>query len=90
MEAPAPNNLPARGLVKWFDCRRGFGFIVDGQGQDIFVHYSAIEGDGFRRLRNGQAVAYADRAGPKGRLAVRVRPILPRVETPENPQGEQK
>ncbi len=48
----------AKGTVKWFDPKKGFGFVVNGDGKDVFVHYTSIDGDGFRCLRNGQAVEY--------------------------------
>jgi len=46
------------GPVKWFDARKGYGFIVGPDGQDVFVHYSQINGDGFRSLRDGETVQY--------------------------------
>lgn len=69
----------AVGTVKWFDCKKGFGFLVDGQGQDVFIHYSAIQGDGFRRLRDGELVEYEATPGPKGLSAINVR----RLEAPQ-------
>ena len=48
----------AKGTVKWFDPKKGFGFVVNGEGKDVFVHYTSIDGEGFRCLRNGQAVEY--------------------------------
>lgn len=63
------------GLVKWFDEKKGFGFILDGSGADIFVHYKAIVGDGFRRLFEDQEVEYEAADGPKGRFALRVRSL---------------
>ena len=55
------------GLVKWFDARKGFGFIVGPEGQDIFVHFSVIEQDqGFRTLRDGEKVTYSAQSGAKG------------------------
>ena len=48
----------AKGTVKWFDPKKGFGFVVNDDGQDVFVHYTSIENDGFRCLRNGQVVEY--------------------------------
>ena len=64
------------GTVKWFDESKGFGFIVpeDG-GKDVFVHYSAIQGKGFRTLAEGQRVQYECQEGPKGQTAVEVTPI---------------
>jgi len=47
-----------QGNVKWFDTKKGFGFIVGPEGQDVFVHYSQIVGDGFRSLKDGEPVAY--------------------------------
>ena len=61
------------GKVKWFDRKKGFGFIADGDGRDIFVHYTMIEGDGFRHLRDGESVEYEASQGPKGYLATRVK-----------------
>lgn len=57
----------ANGTVKWFSDQKGYGFIAPEDGsQDIFVHYSAIEGDGFRTLQEGQAVDYETGDGRKG------------------------
>ena len=56
----------AIGSVKWFDPKKGFGFIVNEQGQDVFVHYTSLEGDGFRCLRNGQDVEYEQFDSGKG------------------------
>lgn len=69
------------GTVKWFDCKKGYGFVIDEQGQDIFVHYTAIEGDGFRRLRDGEQVEFDLSTGPKGLLALKVRRVAPRSTT---------
>jgi len=65
----------ARGTVKWFSDRKGYGFITpeDG-GDDLFVHRSNIEMEGFRTLREGQAVDYEASEGPKGPEASNVRP----------------
>jgi cold shock protein len=63
----------AEGVVKWFDVKKGFGFIVGPEGQDIFVHFSVIEGDGFRVLRDGAKVIYDAVRGEKGWKAVKVR-----------------
>jgi CspA family cold shock protein len=60
------------GQVKWFDPRKGFGFIVGPQGQDIFVHFTVIEGDGFRVLRDGSGVVYDAERSEKGWRATRV------------------
>lgn len=60
------------GEVKWFDPRKGFGFIVGPEGQDIFVHYTVIEGDGFRALKDGSKVNYDAEKSDKGWRATRV------------------
>jgi CspA family cold shock protein len=56
----------AKGTVKWFDPKKGFGFVLNDDGQDVFVHYTSIGGDGFRCLRNGQEVEYDEIASDKG------------------------
>ena len=57
----------ATGTVKWFNSEKGFGFIaVDGGGQDVFVHYSAIQGNGYKSLEEGQSVSFEVVQGPKG------------------------
>lgn len=62
------------GSVKWFDARKGFGFLVGPEGQDIFVHFSTIEQEsGFRTLRDGEAVTYSAQKGAKGWAATKVR-----------------
>ena len=63
----------AEGRVKWFNDQKGFGFIEIEGGQDIFVHYSAIDGSGFKTLTEGQAVTFEIEQGPKGPQAVSVR-----------------
>ncbi len=60
------------GSVKWFDPRKGFGFIVGPDGQDIFVHYTIIEGEGFRVLADGSPVIYCAESGEKGWRATKV------------------
>ena len=60
------------GTVKWFNNAKGWGFIRQDEGPDVFVHYSQIAGDGFRTLREGQEVEFELRDGPKGPLAERV------------------
>ena len=66
------------GVIKWFDNKKGFGFIVGPDGErDVFVHYSAIEGDGFRSLKDGERVEYELVDSDKGPQARNVR----RVET---------
>lgn len=60
------------GIVKWFDPRKGFGFIVGPQGQDIFVHFQVIAGDGFRALKDGSSVVYSAQKTEKGWKATKV------------------
>lgn len=61
------------GTVKWFNDAKGYGFITHEDGRDVFVHYSSIEGDGFRSLNQGQEVEYEFEEGPKGLHASAVR-----------------
>ena len=61
--------------VKWFDPKKGYGFIVGPEGQDIFVHYSVIEGEGFRVLRDGATVVYDATRSEKGWRATKVRGV---------------
>lgn len=61
------------GTVKWFDSKKGFGFILNDAGQDVFVHFSSIEGDGFRCLKDGEHVDYEEVKGNKGLSAIHVR-----------------
>lgn len=60
--------MKLNGTVKWFDVRKGFGFISNEEGMDYFVHFSEIQGDGFKRLRDGQAVIFEAGEDDKGRL----------------------
>ena len=64
------------GTVKWFDTKKGFGFIIGPEGQDVFVHFSTIEGDGFRSLKDGETVDYDISQGAKGYSATRVRRLV--------------
>ena len=64
-----------RGPVKWFDSKKGFGFIVSPEGEDVFVHFSVIQGDGFRSLKDGETVDYEVERGAKGLLAKTVKRI---------------
>ncbi|MGQ9472723.1 MAG: cold-shock protein [Candidatus Caldatribacteriaceae bacterium] len=65
----------ATGKVKWFSTTKGYGFIESDGGGDVFVHYTAIEGSGFKTLEQGQAVEFEIQQGAKGPQAVRVRKI---------------
>ena len=66
----------AIGTVKWFNDAKGFGFIEpDGGGADVFAHFSAIQMDGFRTLKQGSRVSYDRVQGPKGDLAQNIRPL---------------
>jgi CspA family cold shock protein len=56
----------AQGTVKWFNNEKGYGFIAVDGGQDVFVHYSAIQSDGYRSLEEGQRVQFEVAQGPKG------------------------
>jgi CspA family cold shock protein len=65
----------ATGTVKWFNDSKGFGFISPADGSaDVFVHFSAVQGDGFRSLAEGQTVSYEVESGPKGPQATQVNP----------------
>lgn len=61
-----------QGTVKWFDAGKGFGFITRDSGSDLFVHFSAIQGAGYRSLEEGQKVEFSVGSGPKGPSAVDV------------------
>jgi CspA family cold shock protein len=65
----------SQGQVKWFDCKKGYGFIVNRRGEDVFVHFAMIEGEGFRALQCGEMVTYSVKTGPKGLSAVNVRRV---------------
>jgi cold shock protein len=64
-----------RGTVKWFNESKGFGFIAQPGGEDVFVHFSAIQGDGFRTLADGDQVEFKVTKGPKGLQATEVRKV---------------
>lgn len=65
-----------RGTVKWFNDSKGFGFITpESGGKDLFVHYSSIESEGFRSLKEGDVVEFGTEEGPKGPAAIQVRKV---------------
>jgi cold shock protein len=63
------------GTVKWFNPDKGYGFIAVDSGEDVFVHFSAIQSSGYRSLNEGQAVEFDITSGPKGPQAANVRPV---------------
>ena len=65
----------ARGKVKWFNNSKGYGFIEQEDGDDVFVHYSAIQADGFKTLRENQEVEFDIVEGPKGLQSANVKPL---------------
>ena len=65
----------ATGTVKWFNAEKGYGFISQTEGADVFVHFSAIEMNGYRALEEGQQVEFEVNQGPKGLQAASVRPV---------------
>jgi CspA family cold shock protein len=69
------NKKVAEGKVKWFNEKKGFGFIENDEGGDVFVHFSAISGDGFKTLYEGQRISFDIEQGKKGPAAVNVRPL---------------
>ncbi len=65
----------AEGTVKWFNDSKGYGFIEQPDGKDVFVHHNAIEGEGFKSLREGDSVQFEIVEGPKGPQAANVRKL---------------
>lgn len=64
--------MAEQGTVKWFNDAKGYGFISRDEGEDLFVHFSAIEGEGFKSLAEGDAVEFEVTRGPKGLQATKV------------------
>ncbi len=75
------------GTVKWFDSKKGFGFILNSEGKDVFVHFTSIEGDGFRSLKDGEKVEYDQIAGDKGLLARNVKRTPSKEKIPDRSEG---
>jgi CspA family cold shock protein len=66
----------SNGTVKWFNDAKGFGFITpDDGGKDLFAHFSAVQGSGFKSLKENQKVSYEVTTGPKGDQATNIRPL---------------
>lgn len=61
-----------KGIVKWFSNQKGYGFITTEEGKDVFVHHSSIQGEGYKTLKEGQAVEFEVNQGPKGEQAINV------------------
>ena len=64
--------MPEKGIVKWFNESKGYGFIQRASGEDVFVHFSAIQGEGYRTLQEGAEVEFDVESGPKGLQAANV------------------
>lgn len=80
----------ALGTVKWFNDAKGFGFIEpEGGGEDVFAHFSAIQMEGFRTLKQGGKVTYDLVQGPKGQLAQNITPVDAPVSRPQAAAGAQ-
>ena len=78
-----------KGVVKWFNDAKGFGFIEHESGKDVFVHYSVIEWEGFKTLKDGEEVLYELEEGPKGLHAKKVKRVKAQTaaQTEEAPKG---
>jgi len=63
----------AKGIVKWFNDEKGYGFLTQENGGDVFVHHTSIQGDGFKSLKEGDTVSFDIESGPKGLKAVNVK-----------------
>ncbi len=67
--------VEAKSVVKWFDPRKGFGFIIGPAGEDVFFHYTTIEKDGFRAMKDGEPVVYSAEKSERGWCATAVVPL---------------
>lgn len=74
------------GCVKWFDSKKGYGFILNPEGKDVFVHFTSIEGDGFRSLKDGEKVDYEQVEGEKGLQAHHVKRLAGEKKPAPTPQ----
>ena len=77
------------GNVKWFNDAKGFGFIEHPSGRDVFVHYSVIESEGFKTLKDGENVEYEIKEGPKGLHAVKVQRTDPPPDKRKAKEGDE-
>jgi CspA family cold shock protein len=91
-DMPETRLVEIEGEIKWFDPRKGYGFIIGPEGQDIFVHFSVIEQDeGFRTFRDGEQIVYDAVDGEKGWSATRARALQPKrahTGAESSPSGE--
>ncbi len=77
-----------KGVVKWFNDAKGFGFIEHNTGKDVFVHYSVIQSEGFKTLKDGEEVEYEIKEGPKGLHALKVVRVNPPLAAAEGEAAE--
>jgi CspA family cold shock protein len=78
------------GTVKWFSTEKGYGFIQREQGKDVFVHYLAIQGSGFKNLQEGQSVEFSVEENPRGPQAVGVTILGSPMQDPRNAWWDQR
>ncbi|MEM7131006.1 MAG: cold-shock protein [Chloroflexota bacterium] len=79
-----------KGTVKWFNDQKGYGFILQENGADVFVHYSAVQAEGFKTLTEGQLVEYTLEEGPKGPAAANVTKIGGDPSSDSEPEAERE